>query len=53
ADYLDMDSSLIVSMHIRSIDQSKAIRTIKRTITNVDKMKIEEVRPDRVLCEVV
>lgn len=42
ADYLDMDSSLIVSMHIRSIDQSKAIRTIKRTITNVDKMKIEE-----------
>lgn len=42
ADYLDMDSSLIVSMHIRSIDQSKAIKTIKRTITNVDKMKIEE-----------
>ena len=53
ADFLDMESSLIVSLHIRSIDQMNAIKTIKRKITDLDKMKIEEVRPDRVLCEVV
>ena len=29
-------------MHIRSIDQTEAIKTIKRKITDLDKMKIEE-----------
>ena len=42
ADFLDMQSSLIVSMHIQSVDQVKAIKTIKRKITDLDKMKIEE-----------
>ena len=42
ADFLDMESSVIVSMHIQSVDQVKAIKTIKRKITDLDKMKIEE-----------
>ncbi len=42
ADFLDMESSVIVSMHIQSVDQIKAIKTIKRKITDLDKMKIEE-----------
>lgn len=42
ADLLDMDSNLIVSMHIQSIDQTKAIKTIKRKITDLQKMTIEE-----------
>jgi hypothetical protein len=42
ADLLDMESSLIVNMHIQSIDQVAAIKTIKRKITDLDKMKIEE-----------
>ncbi len=42
ADFLDMQSSVIVSMHIQSVDQVKAIKTIKRKITDLDKMKIEE-----------
>ena len=42
ADFLDMESSVIVSMHIQSVDQVKAIKTIKRKITDIDKMKIEE-----------
>lgn len=42
ADFLDMESSLIVTMHIQSVDQVKAIKTIKRKITDLDKMKIEE-----------
>ena len=42
ADFLDMESSLIVTMHIQSVDQTKAIRTIKRKITDLQKMTIEE-----------
>ena len=42
ADFLDMESSLIVSIHIQSVDQTKAIKTIKRKITDLDKSKIEE-----------
>ena len=42
ADFLDMESSLIVSMHVQSVDQVKAIKTIKRKITDLQKMTIEE-----------
>lgn len=42
ADFLDMESSLIVNMHIQSVDQVAAIKTVKRKITDLDKMKIEE-----------
>ena len=41
-DFLDMDSSQIVTMHIQSVDQNKAIKTIKHTITELDRSKIEE-----------
>lgn len=41
-DFLDMDSSQIITMHIRSIDQNKAIKNIKRTITELDRSTIEE-----------
>lgn len=42
ADFLDMESSQIVTMHIQSIDQTAAIKTIKHTITELDRSKIEE-----------
>ena len=42
ADFLDMESNLIVSLHIQSVDQVKAIKTVKRKITDLDKSKIEE-----------
>ena len=42
ADFLDMESSLVVSIHVQSVDQTKAIKTIKRKITDLDKSKIEE-----------
>lgn len=42
ADFLDMESSLIVNMHVQSVDQVKAIKTIKRKITDLQKMTIEE-----------
>jgi type IV secretory pathway VirB4 component len=42
ADFLDMDNSIVVNLHVQSIDQAKAIRQIKSKITDLDKMKIEE-----------
>ena len=42
ADFLEMDSNITVNFHIRTIDQAKAIKSIKSKITDLDKMKIEE-----------
>ena len=42
ADFLDMESSIIVNLHVQSVDQVSAIKTIKRKITDLDKSKIEE-----------
>ena len=39
---VEMDSSQIVTMHIQSVDQNRAIKTVKRTITELDRSKIEE-----------
>ena len=41
-DFLDVESNMVVSIHVQSIDQVAAIKTIKRTITDLDKTKIEE-----------
>ena len=41
-DFLDMESSQIVTMHIQSVDQTAAIKQIKHTITELDRSKIEE-----------
>ncbi len=42
ADFLDMESSLIVNLHIQSVDQISAIKTVKRKITDLDRAKIDE-----------
>ena len=41
-DFLEMDSSQIVTLHIQSVDQTEAIKTVKHTITELDRSKIEE-----------
>jgi hypothetical protein len=41
-DFLDMESSQILTMHINSIDQNKAIKQVKGTITELDTSKINE-----------
>ena len=41
-DFLEMDSTQIVTIHIQSVDQTEAIKTIKHTITELDRSKIEE-----------
>lgn len=42
ADLLDLENSGVVTLHIRSVNQTEAIRQIKRKITDLDKKKIEE-----------
>ena len=42
ADFLDMESSLIVNIHIQPVDQVSAIKTVKRKITDLDRSKIDE-----------
>ncbi|MCD8190152.1 MAG: ATP-binding protein [Clostridiales bacterium] len=41
-EFLDVDNSQVVTMHLQSVDQNKAIKQIKRTITELDRSKIEE-----------
>lgn len=42
ADFLAMESSLVISIHIQAIDQTAAIKHVKRKITELDEMKITE-----------
>lgn len=42
ADFLNMDNAVTVNLHIQSINQEAAIKTIKRKITDIDAMKIAE-----------
>ena len=42
AEFLDMDKNLVVNLHIRSIDQMKAIKLVKSKVTDINRMKIEE-----------
>lgn len=39
---LDIDSSVVLTLFIRSVEQSEAIKILKRKISDIDKMKIEE-----------
>ena len=42
AEFLDMNRNLIVNLHIQSIDQMKAIKLVKKKVTDINRMKIEE-----------
>lgn len=42
AQLLDLDTPLVVTMHLRSLEQADAIKQIKDTMTDLNKMKIEE-----------
>ena len=42
ADFLDLNTNVTVTMHIRSIDQAEAIKTVKRKLSDLDAMKISQ-----------
>ena len=39
---LELDAELTVTMHIQTVDQLKAIKTVKGKISDIDRMKVEE-----------
>lgn len=41
-DFLDTDSSLVVNVHIQALEQTEAVKMVKRKITDLDAMKIQE-----------
>ena len=53
ADFLGMESSQIVTMHLQSVDQTEAIKTVKHTITELDRSKIEEQTGFALCCSLV
>ena len=42
AELLELDMEMTVTLHIQTVDQSKAIKNIKAKISDIDKMKVEE-----------
>ena len=40
--FLDLENSMILTLHVQSIDQAKAIKELKSKITELDRSKIEE-----------
>ncbi len=44
AEILELDAEMTVTLHIRTVDQLKAIKTIKGKISDIGKMKVEEQR---------
>ncbi|KIS14823.1 conjugal transfer protein [Streptococcus equi subsp. zooepidemicus Sz4is] len=42
SEFLDIDDNINISFHIKSVEQSEAIKMVKRKNTDIDKMKIEE-----------
>jgi len=42
ADLIDIDAPVTVTLHIRSVDQSEAIKMVKRKLSDLDAMKIQE-----------
>ncbi len=39
---LEMDAEMTVTMHIRAVDQTKAIKMVKTKLTDIDRMKMDE-----------
>ena len=44
AEILELDAEMTVTVHIQTVDQLKAIKTIKGKISDIGKMKVEEQR---------
>ena len=42
ADFLEMDSSLVIGMHVKPLDQMSAIKIVKRKLTELNATKIQE-----------
>ena len=41
-DFMDVEGNLLVTMHVRGINQNESIKMVKCKITDLDAMKIQE-----------
>ena len=42
AELLEMDAEMTITLHIQTVDQAAAIKSIKAKVSDIDKMKVEE-----------
>jgi len=42
AEILEEDAEMTVTMHVNTVDQAKAIKTVKAKLTDIDKTRVEE-----------
>lgn len=42
AELLELDSGMVVSLHIQAVDHVEALKMVKRKVTDLDKAKIDE-----------
>lgn len=42
AELLELDAEMAVTLHVQTVDQTKAIKTIKGKLSDIDKMKMDE-----------
>lgn len=42
ADFLDLEHEMVITFHVKTIDQNRAIKLVKSKISDLEKMKIEE-----------
>ncbi len=42
SEFMELDGNILVTMHIRGINQNEAIKMVKRKLTDLDAMKIQE-----------
>lgn len=42
AELLELDSGMVVSLHIQAVDHAEALKMVKRKVTDLDKAKIDE-----------
>jgi len=39
---LEMDAEMTITLHIQTVDQAAAVKSIKAKVSDIDKMKVEE-----------
>ena len=42
AELLEMDAEMTITMHIQTVDQNKAVKTVKAKLSDIGKMKMDE-----------
>ena len=42
AELLEVDAEMTITLHVQTVDQTKAIKTVKAKLTDIDRMKMDE-----------